>query len=57
MAKRKKVSKSASKTKKSPYRVETYGITFDSMTFLLFSVFVLIAALIIVSKMMGFDIF
>ena len=53
MPKRKKTSRAASKSKKSLYRPETYGVKYDSLTFLLFLVFVLVVAMVLVSKMMG----
>lgn len=57
MAKRKKVSKAPSKAKKKLYHPETYGIQFDSLTFLVFCVFVLVVAAWMVSKMMGIRLF
>ncbi len=53
MAKRKKVSKSSSKAKKSFYRAETYGIKYNSLTFLLFLVFALVVSMILVGKVLG----
>lgn len=56
MAKRKKAAKSVSssrKAKRSLYRVETYGIKYNSMTFLLFLVFVLVVTLLLVGKLFG----
>ena len=58
--KRKVVKKTASRTKsakKNLYKAETYGIKFDSMTFLVFSVFVLVAAVLLVSRMIGLKLF
>jgi len=57
MAKRKKVSRAPGNHKKKLYHPETYGINFDSMTFLLFAVFALVAAVWLVSKMVGIKIF
>ncbi len=50
---KKRTKSSAHKQRKNLYRAETYGIKFDSLTFLLFSVFVLVAALWIVWQMFG----
>jgi hypothetical protein len=52
MAKR-KVSITSSRAKKSLYKPETYGIKFDSLTFLLFAVFVLVISMILVGNMLG----
>ena len=49
--------KSSGKTKKSIYKPETYGISFDSLTFLLFSVFVLVVAVWLVAIMVGIRMF
>lgn len=60
MAKRKKAVKSTSsakKAKKSLYRVETYGIKYNSMTFLLFLVFALVVSLLLVGKMFGMNLY
>lgn len=57
MAKRKKAARSSSKPKKSLYRTETYGIKYNSLTFLLFLVFVLIVSMIMVSKMLGLNLY
>jgi hypothetical protein len=54
MAKRKR---SSVKAKKSLYKAETYGINFDSMTFFLFVVFVLVASMWFVSNMVGIKLF
>ena len=53
MAKRKQTSRSAPKSKRRIYRVETYGIKFNSLTFLLFALFVLVASVLLVSSMLG----
>ena len=53
MAKRKKVSRSSSKKKSGLYRPETYGIKYNSLTFLLFLVFALVVSMILVGKMWG----
>ena len=52
MAKR-KVSRTLGRAKKSLYHPETYGIKFDSLTFLLFAVFVLVVSMILVGNMFG----
>lgn len=57
MAKRKKAARSSSKPKKSLYRTETYGIKYNSLTFLLFLVFVLIVSMIMVSKILGLNLY
>lgn len=60
MAKRKKAARksTASKSRKSGlYRVETYGIKYDSLTFLLFLVFVLVVAMLLVSSMFGMNLY
>jgi hypothetical protein len=61
MAKKKVSAKQNSKAKKvakkSIYRPETLGIKFDSLTFLIFCVFVLVCAVWLVSKMMGLNLF
>ena len=57
MAKRKKAARSSSKPKRSLYRIETYGIKFNSLTFLLFLVFVLVVSVILVSQMMGITLY
>lgn len=56
MAKR-KTRKSVSKAKKRAYRVETFGIQYNSLTFLLFLVFVLVVAMILVSSVMGVSLY
>lgn len=55
MAKRKKVSKAPAraKSKKSFYKPETYGVKYNSLTFLLFLVFVLVATMIVFAKIFG----
>lgn len=55
MAKRKKASKStkSTRTKTSFYKPATYGIKYNSLTFLLFLVFVLVFSMILVGKMWG----
>jgi hypothetical protein len=54
MAKKKvsKVKRSSSRPSRSS-SPEVFGIKFDSLTFLLFAVFVLVVALILVSRMLG----
>jgi hypothetical protein len=54
---KKKVKRSTPKTKKSLYKPETYGIQFDSLTFIIFAVFVLIVLMVAVSNMFGFKLF
>lgn len=56
MAKRKKASRSASKSKFS-YRAETYGVRFNSLTFLLFALFALVVAMLLVSSMLGINLY
>ena len=51
MAKRR--VKRSSGTKKRLYRTETYGIKYNSLTFLLFLVFVLVIAMVLVARMLG----
>ena len=54
---KKKVSK-AKRSSSRPSRSaspEVFGIKFDSLTFLLFAVFVLVVALILVSRMLGMN--
>ena len=53
MAKRKKVSRSSSRHKKSLYRAETYGVKYNSLTFLLFLIFALVVSMVLVGKMFG----
>nr|MBI5455522.1 hypothetical protein [Candidatus Levybacteria bacterium] len=53
MAKRKKVSKSKGRV----YRAETYGIKFNSLTFLLFALFALMVSLLLVSSMLGINLY
>lgn len=55
MAKRKKAARSSFKSKRSLYKVETYGIKFNSLTFLLFAVFALVVAMVLVSQMLGMN--
>lgn len=59
MAKRKKAAKKsvATKSRKSAYRVETYGIKYNSLTFLLFLVFVLVVAMLLVSTLFGMNLY
>ena len=57
MAKRKKAARAVSRSKKKAYKPETYGIQYNSLTFLLFLVFVLIVAMVLVSKAMGADLY
>lgn len=57
MAKRKKVAKTASKPKRHVYRAETYGIKFNSLTFLLFALFVLMVSVFLVSNLLGINLY
>lgn len=57
MAKRRKAAKSSSRSKKSLYRVETYGIKYNSLTFLLFALFVLVVSVLLVSSMLGISLY
>ncbi|MCL4353309.1 hypothetical protein M1615_02435 [Patescibacteria group bacterium] len=52
MAKRKRTTRS--KSKGIGYKPETYGIKFDSLTFLLFLVFVVVVAMLLVSQVLGY---
>ncbi len=56
MAKRKK-AKSSSRSKKGLYRIETYGIKYNSLTFLLFLVFVLVVSMLLASSMLGMNLY
>ncbi|MEK7159917.1 MAG: hypothetical protein AAB702_00350 [Patescibacteria group bacterium] len=53
MAKRNK----ASRSRKSLYRAETYGIKFNSLTFLLFALFALVVSVLLVSSMLGISLY
>jgi hypothetical protein len=57
MPAKKPIKRTAAKQKKSLYKIETYGVKFDSVTFLIFSVFVLVCAVWLVSRMMGLNLF
>ena len=57
MAKQKSARKTAHKSKKMSYKAETYGIKYDSVTFLLLAIFVLAVSVWLVSGMMGIKIF
>ena len=52
MAKR-KVAKRSSARKSAPRSTSLLGMKYDSLTFLLFLVFVLVVAMVLVSKMLG----
>ncbi len=53
--KRKVVKKSATKASKIFYRPETYGIKYNSLTFLLFLVFVLVVSIILIGRVIGIN--
>jgi hypothetical protein len=57
MAKRRKAARSSSRSKKGIYKVETYGIKYNSLTFLLFLVFALIVSMLLVSSMLGMNLY
>lgn len=57
MAKRRKSAKSSSRSKKGIYRVETYGVKYNSLTFLLFLVFALVVSMLLVTSMLGMSLY
>jgi hypothetical protein len=54
LAKRKKASRNK---KGGLYRAETYGIKYNSNTFLIFLAFVAIVAMMLVASIMGFKLY
>lgn len=56
MAKR-KAARAASKSKRHVYKAETYGIKFNSLTFLLFALFALVVSVLLVSSMLGISLY